>query len=77
MSVRRNSTTILALATAAKRAAQAQAASEREAEKRAALPIGSSRAKVTSANARWSRCAEDRDRAFVALEAALADAVTP
>lgn len=29
---------------------------------RAALPPGSSRARVTTANARWRRCVEDRDR---------------
>ena len=42
-------------------------ASQKDADARAALPPGSSRAKVTSANARWSSIAEERNR----LEAAL------
>lgn len=37
-------------------------ASQRAAVARAALPPGSSRARVTSANARWSSQAEERDR---------------
>lgn len=37
-------------------------ASQRAAAARADLPPGSSRAKVTSANARWSSLAEERDR---------------
>jgi hypothetical protein len=36
--------------------------SARFADARAALPAGSSRARVTSANARWARAAEERDR---------------
>lgn len=36
--------------------------SERAAAARAALPPGSSRARVTTANARWARHAEERDR---------------
>ncbi len=42
-------------------------ASQRAADARAALPIGSSRAKVTTANARWTRAAEERDRLFATL----------
>jgi hypothetical protein len=45
----------------------AQKASDRAAAARAALPPGSSRAKVTTANARWMRAAEERDRALSAL----------
>ena len=51
---------------------KAQEASIRAADARAALPPGSSRAKVTSANARWGSAAEDRDRAFDAYQTALA-----
>jgi len=48
---------------AARRAlAKAQAASTKASEARAALPPGSSRAKVTTLNARWMRAAEERDR---------------
>lgn len=42
-------------------------ASERASEVRRDLPPGSSRAKVTTANARWSRAAEERDRLWAAL----------
>lgn len=42
--------------------ARAQAASTRAMDARAALPPGSSRARVTTANARWARAAEHRDR---------------
>lgn len=37
-------------------------ASEKAAKARAALPIGSSRARVTTANKRWMSAAEHRDR---------------
>lgn len=37
------------------------ARSKRAAEARSRLPAGSSRARVTSANARWTRAAEARD----------------
>lgn len=40
----------------------AGAKSERLAQARGALPAGSSRARVTTANARWMRAAEERDR---------------
>jgi hypothetical protein len=41
--------------------AKAEKASAKAAERRAALPPGSSRARVTSANAKWARAAEHRD----------------
>ena len=37
------------------------------AAKRAEMPIGSSRARVTTANAEWSRWAEERERLYAAL----------
>lgn len=40
---------------------KAESASAQASETRRALPAGSSRARVTSANARWSRAAEYRD----------------
>lgn len=40
----------------------ARARSAKLAERRAALPPGASRARVTSANAKWARAAEHRDR---------------
>lgn len=52
-----------ALTKARKALADAQAKSDRAVEARAALPAGSSRARVTTANARWMRAAEARDRA--------------
>lgn len=54
-----------------KRLDAAQKASEKAAEARAALPAGSTRAKVTTANARWANAAEDRDRKEAAYIAAL------
>lgn len=42
--------------------AAAERKSARLAEARSALPAGSSRARVTTANARWARAAEERDR---------------
>lgn len=42
--------------------------SERAAAARAALPAGSSRARATTANARWARKAEARDAAIRELE---------
>jgi hypothetical protein len=44
--------------------------SARFAAARAALPPGSSRARVTTANARWARVAEARERVSRELEAA-------
>ena len=47
------------------------------AAKRAEMPIGSPRARVTSANAQWSRWAEERERLYNTLspeERKLADA---
>ena len=37
------------------------------AAKRAEMPIGSSRARVTTANAEWGRWAEERERLYAAL----------
>lgn len=54
-----------------RRLERAQKDSTREAGKRADLPAGSSRAKVTSANARWGSAAEERDRALEAYRVAL------
>lgn len=51
-----------ALVVAAKALVLAQEKSDRAAESRARLPAGSSRARVTTANARWMRAAEERDR---------------
>lgn len=45
----------------------AEKASARAADARAALPIGASRARVTTANARWRSAAEERDRLWAAL----------
>lgn len=53
----------------------AQAKSEAASRARAALPPGSSRARVTTANARWAQAAEARDRrqeAFLDLCARIA-----
>lgn len=55
-------------ATLTRQLADAQAKTERAFEARSALPAGSSRAKVTTANARWMRAAEHRDRLLVQLE---------
>lgn len=46
----------------------AQEKSDKATTARRMLPPGSSRAKVTTANARWSRAAEARDRAQNALD---------
>ena len=42
-------------------------ASSRASAARRDLPAGSSRAKVTTMNARWSSCAEERDRLALAM----------
>lgn len=47
--------------------ARLTAQSRRLSERRMALPPGSSRARVTSANARWARVAEARDRVAAQL----------
>lgn len=52
----------LSLAALRKLLDRAEKDSARCAAARAALPAGSSRARVTSANARWMRAAEQRDR---------------
>lgn len=43
-------------------------ASARACERRSALPPGSSRARVTTANARWALAAEARDRCQERIE---------
>lgn len=53
----------------------AHEAAARACDARSALPPGSSRAKVTSANARWASAAEERDRLFAALPKDLAEAL--
>ena len=58
----------LALARAAHDADKAQRKSIELAAMRHALPPGSSRAKVTTANARWSNAAEYRDRCEIVVE---------
>lgn len=52
--------------------ARAQIATDKATDRRAALPAGTSRARVTTANARWGRAAEARDRAEQAYSASLA-----
>ena len=59
------------IATLRRRLAKAEDASQKAMEARQALPSGSSRAKVTRANAKWATAAEDRDRIKAALDAAL------
>jgi len=54
---------------ASKPLARAAAKSVKASEARAALPPGSSRARVTTANARWARAAEERDRVAAQLTA--------
>ncbi len=49
---------------------KAQAASLRASEARRRLPYGSSRARVTTANANWARAAEHRDRIAALLDKA-------
>ena len=46
----------------ARRLESAERAAIKTAVARAALPAGSSRARVTTANARWASCCEERDR---------------
>jgi hypothetical protein len=55
-----------------RRLAEAQEQSLAWAERRRALPPGSSRARVTTANANWARAAEHRDRCRDRLDAAMA-----
>lgn len=49
--------------------ARLTAASAKACSARAALPPGSSRARVTTANARWASAAEARDRCQERIEA--------
>lgn len=48
-------------------------ASAKAADARAAMPLGSTRARLTTAASTWSRHAEDRDRKALALEALCAE----
>lgn len=54
--------------------AAAEAKVERASETRRSLPPGSSRARVTTANARWSTACEQRDRVQRIAAAALSEA---
>lgn len=56
--------------------AKAQKQSMKCAERRHALPIGSSRARVTTANANWARAAEHRDRIADQLDRAITEVVS-
>ena len=56
--------------TPARQLAALEAKVVRTSEARRALPPGSSRAKVTSANARWATACEARDRVLRAMEMA-------
>ena len=58
------------IATLRKRLVAATKAAERASEARRALPPGSSRARVTTANARWAARCEERDRIMAQLEQA-------
>jgi hypothetical protein len=49
---------------------KAQRASDKASRARANLPAGSSRPRVTTANARWAMAAEERDRVKEARELA-------
>jgi hypothetical protein len=59
------------IAALRKELARLEKQSAKHAAARAALPAGSSRARVTTANARWARSAEARARAARALADAL------
>ena len=54
---------------------RAAEASVKASQARADLPPGSSRAKVTSANARWASMAEERERLAVGLPVDFTEAV--
>jgi len=58
-----------ALQQARKRHAAQAERTERASEARRALPAGSPRAKLTTANARWKREAEERERLAVQVAA--------
>lgn len=62
------------VADRAKALAAAQAASEKAADSRALIETGSTRARITTANARWMQAAEDRDCKLASLELALVEA---
>ncbi len=57
----------IAIDVAFKNLLDAQRRSDRATEARSALPAGASRARVTTANARWMSAAEERDRCEQAL----------
>lgn len=57
-----------AIADAADKLDKAQHTSMRWSDARGALPPGSSRAKVTTTNARWSQAAEHRDKCEASLD---------
>lgn len=61
------------LRTLARQLEDAEKACIKATAARAALPAGSSRARVTTANARWATAAEHRDRCEAALVAAGVD----
>ena len=63
---------LIAVSKAARELAKATEASWRASEHRCALGIDCSRAKMTTANARWMRAAEERDRKQAEFDAALA-----
>lgn len=60
-----------------KRYIDAQATSTRAQDARAAMLPGSTRARVTTANARWAQLAEGRDRIKEHIEAMLRELVRP
>lgn len=60
-----------ALAALMRELAAAHDASDKAMDARASLPPGSSRAKVTTANARWTALAEERERLGDKLRGAL------
>lgn len=60
-----------------KRYIDAQAASTRAQDARGRLEAGSTRARVTTANANWAKAAEHRDRCKDAVETRLCELVRP
>lgn len=63
-----------AIAKATRELVKAEAASERAMDRRMNLPSGSSRARITTANARWATAAEERDRVAARLAQLWAEA---
>jgi hypothetical protein len=60
-----------------KRYLEAQQKSSIAAERRSDVQAGATRARVTTANARWMAAAEERDRALKAAETVLLDIARP